>query len=101
MISAHVSFFNFYAASSKFIEGISKCVNIISELGEEIPAHVTADIYANEVEQIQKSLRGKSRQELLSLPKMSDTKKLVSVINAEHFSTSIVQVLNPSLFLFL
>ena len=65
-------------ASSKYDEGISKCIGILTQLGEAIPPDITFELYANEVVQVEQLLSGNSRQELLSLPKMSDPQKLVS-----------------------
>ena len=65
-------------ASSKFEEGISKCIDILCQLGEVIPTNITPDIYAQEVASLEELLQGKTRQDLLSLPKMSETRKLVS-----------------------
>jgi len=53
-------------------------MSILSQLGEVIPTDITADIYADEVAQVKQLLHDKSRQELLSLPMMSETQKLVS-----------------------
>ena len=66
------------SASSKFVEGISKCLSILSQLGEVIPTDVTRNVYAEEIAQVKLLLHGKSRQELLSLPLMSNMHKLVS-----------------------
>merc|ERR1712194_896376 len=75
------------AASSKFIEGITKCLSILSQLGEVIPTEVTGDVYAEEVSQVKTLLHGKSRQELLSLPMMSETQKLAAMQFMNHALT--------------
>lgn len=67
------------SASSKYEEGITKCLEILSLLGTEIPTEITADVHAKEASQVKELLRGKSRQELLSLPMMLDTQNLVRV----------------------
>ena len=67
------------AASSKYEEGIAKCISILSQLGEVIPTDITADVYVDEVAQVRQLLHGKSREELLSLPMMSGTQQLVSL----------------------
>ena len=64
-------------ASSKFDEGISSCVKILSQLGEVIPTDISIELYVNEVAQVKQLLNGKSRQELLSLPSMANPQKLV------------------------
>lgn len=53
-------------------------MSILAQLGEVIPADVTEDIYADEIAQVKVLLHGKSWEELLSLPMMSKTEKLVS-----------------------
>ena len=54
-------------------------MSILSHLGEVIPTDITADVFQDEVAQVKQLLHDKSRQELLSLPMMSQTQKLVSV----------------------
>ena len=53
-------------------------MSILSQLGEVIPTDITAAVYVDEVAHVKQLLHGKSRQELLSLPMMSETRKLVS-----------------------
>ena len=67
------------SASSKYEEGIAKCLEILSLLGTVIPTEITTDVHIHEVAQVKELLRGKSRQELLSLPMMLETQYLVSV----------------------
>jgi hypothetical protein len=69
---------NTQIASSQYSEGISKCITILSQLGEVLPVNITADIYRRELAQVKVLLKDKSRQELLSLPLMSNTQKMVS-----------------------
>ena len=68
------------AASSKYDEGITECLNILAQLGEVIPTDITADVYRDEVIRVKQLLDGKSRTELLSLPLMLETKKLVCFV---------------------
>ena len=58
-------------------------MSILSQLGEVIPTDITAhDVYGNEVAQVKQLMHNKSRQELLSLPLMSETQKLVSAFKS-------------------
>ena len=66
------------SASAKYEEGITKCLEILSVLGTVIPTEITPDIHARELAEVKELLRGKSRQELLSLPVMLETQYLVS-----------------------
>ena len=73
------------------------------QLGESIPSNITTEIYAEEVAQVKNLLNGpnpKSRQDLLSLPKMSDYQKLAAMQFYNHcLSMSFVAepLLNPLL----
>jgi len=71
------------SASSKFEQGITKCLGILNQLGEVIPTEITPEVFAGEVNQVKELLHGKSRQELLSLPIMTEAQKLVSANNCE------------------
>jgi len=83
-LNIHNNLVRALAASSKFDEGIGKCVEIVSQLGEVIPIDLTPDVYVYEVDQVKQLLNGKSRQELLSLPKMSDPQKLAAMQFMNH-----------------
>lgn len=82
-LNIHNNLVRALAASGKFEDGIAKCVHMLSQLDECIPTDITAEVYALEVAQVKQLLHGKSRQELLSLPKMVETQKLVSDCNCE------------------
>ena len=56
-------------------------MSILCQLGEAIPNDVTEYAYADELGEVKLLLNGKSRQGLLSLPKMSKMNKLVSVFD--------------------
>ena len=65
-------------ASAQYNEGIKACAGILSQLGEEIPTEVSAELYATELNGILSFLNGKTREELVTLPMMTDIRKLVS-----------------------
>lgn len=74
------------------------CISILLQLGEIIPTEVTEDIYANEVAEVKRSLKGKNREDLLCLPTMLDTSKLAAMQFLNHALTlSFVfkPILNP------
>lgn len=64
-------------ASAQYDEGIKACAGILSQLGEEIPTDVSAELYATELNDILSFLNGKTREELVTLPMMTDIRKLV------------------------
>lgn len=64
-------------ASAQFDEGIKACAGILSQLGEVIPIDVSAELYATELNGILSFLNGKTREELVTLPMMTDIRKLV------------------------
>jgi len=76
-----------HAASSNFDEGISKCMSILHQLGEVMPTEITAEVYVDEVARVKELLHGKSRQDLLSLPMMSDARKLAAMQFMNHALT--------------
>ncbi|KAL7542862.1 hypothetical protein ACHAXR_012160 [Thalassiosira sp. AJA248-18] len=63
------------SASCKFEAGIASSLSILKELGEDIPSE-PASAYIQEVVQIRKVLAGKTDQEMISLPIMSDPQLL-------------------------
>jgi len=75
------------AASAKFEEGMTKCFSILCQLGDEIPNESTPEIYAEEVSHVKQLLEGKSQQDLLSLPMMSETRKLAAMQFMNHALT--------------
>ena len=58
-------------------DGISTCLSIISQLGEELPTEITPEIYRREAEEVKRLLHGKTKNDLLSLPTMTDSNSLV------------------------
>jgi len=86
------------AASARMEEGIATCVDILSQLGEVLPMKITPAVYAQEVNQVKMLLHGKSRQELFSLPKMSETNKLAAMQFLNHalsMTYQVTPILNP------
>ena len=67
-----------FAASAKLEDGISTCLRILAHLGENIPVNITEDTYRAEVTEVKRLLHGKTKEDLLSLPVMTDKKKMVS-----------------------
>ena len=70
--------------SGRLEEGLTTCVNVLSQLGEIIPIYVTEGIYHDEVNCVKQLLHGKCGQELLSLPIMTDLQKLVNYCRSAH-----------------
>ena len=80
-------------ASGQAREAISKCVSVLAQLGELVPEHVNNNVYAEEVQQVKRSLMGLSEDDLLVLPLMTDVRKSVRVtfefvLNALNFKCS-------------
>eukprot|EP00580_Thalassiosira_gravida_P012547 CAMPEP_0201652466 /NCGR_PEP_ID=MMETSP0493-20130528/44491_1 /ASSEMBLY_ACC=CAM_ASM_000838 /TAXON_ID=420259 /ORGANISM="Thalassiosira gravida, Strain GMp14c1" /LENGTH=707 /DNA_ID=CAMNT_0048128981 /DNA_START=804 /DNA_END=2927 /DNA_ORIENTATION=- len=75
------------AASAKIEEGMTNCFSILCQLGEEIPNESTPEIYAEEVSHVKQLLEGKSQQDLLFLPMMSETRKLAAMQFMNHALT--------------
>ncbi|KAL7539058.1 hypothetical protein ACHAXR_009003, partial [Thalassiosira sp. AJA248-18] len=72
------------AATTKFKEGISTCVFVLSQLGVTIPTDITADVYQDEATQVTQLLAGKSEEELLSLPILIGRKKMAAMQFMNH-----------------
>ena len=77
-------------------EGFDKCVNILFQVGEYIPPTFSEEIYRDEVVLVKKLLKGISRKELLSLPLMTDSRKLAAMQFLNH-ALSLTYICNPSL----
>jgi len=67
-----------HSSTSMFEDGISTCLRIISQLGEEFPTDVTTEVYHREAQEVKRLLHGKTKTDLLSLPTMTDSNSLVS-----------------------
>ena len=89
------------AASGKLEEGLAMCVSVLSQLGEIIPINITEGIYHDEVNNVKRLLHGKSREELLSIPIMTDLQKLVSGCHAAHITCEFSNVVDFYCFTFL
>ena len=72
------------SSSGKNDECINTCVSVLSELGESIPTTITQEIYDEEVAKVREALIGWSRLDLLSLPVMTDIKKLTTMRFLNH-----------------
>ena len=72
------------SSSGKTDECINTCVSVLSELGEPIPTTINQQIYFEEVAKVQEALVGRSRQDLLSLPVMTDINKLTAMRFLNH-----------------
>ncbi len=72
------------SSSGNYHECIKTSVSVLSQLGEFIPAQVTHEIYFEEVTKVRQALIGLSRQDLLSLPVMSDFNKLTAMRFLNH-----------------
>eukprot|EP00984_Skeletonema_dohrnii_P004901 scaffold1730_cov69-Skeletonema_dohrnii-CCMP3373.AAC.4 len=65
-------------------ECINTSVSVLSQLGEFIPTNITQEIYFDEVAKVRQALIGLSRQDLLSLPVMTDFNKLTAMRFLNH-----------------
>ena len=72
------------SSSGKCDECINTSVSVLSQLGEFIPTKITQEIYFDEVVKVRQSLIGLSRQDLLSLPVMTDFNKLTAMRFLNH-----------------
>lgn len=73
-----------FLASGQLDQGIVTCMNVLAQLGEVLPAQITPDIFHSEVARVKSILDGLSNDQLLSLPIMTDTNKLVSRVIFYH-----------------
>ena len=65
------------SASLEYDQGITTVLYILSQLGVVTPEIVDADVVRAEFGQTLMLLQGKSREDLISLPIMSDANELV------------------------
>jgi predicted ATPase len=68
-----------FLASGQLDQGIASCMRVLVQLGEELPAQITSEVFHVEVIRIKTLLEGMTNDQLLSLPIMTDTNKLVSL----------------------
>lgn len=84
------------SSSGKNDECIDTCVSVLSQLGESLPSNITPEIYSEEVAKVKEALAAQTRQDLLSLPIMTDTKKLAAMRFLNHMLI-VTYTSNPSL----
>ena len=84
------------SSSGKNDECIDTCISVLSQLGEFLPSNITPEIYHEEVATVKQALVGQSRQELLSLPVMTDLNKLTAMQFLNHMLI-VTYTSNPSL----
>jgi histidine kinase len=72
------------SSSGNIDECIDTCVSVLSQLGESLPTKVTPEVYFDEVAKVRQSLMGLSRQDLWSLPLMTDLNKLTAMQFLNH-----------------
>jgi len=84
-------------ASAQYDEGIKACAGILSQLGEVIPTDVSAEFYATELNGILSFLNGKTREELVTLPMMTDIRKLVRACTILSMFTSTYDTPSPDI----
>ena len=65
-------------------ECIDTCVSVLIQLGEILPTNVTQEVYFEEVAKVRQALIGLKRQDLLSLPVMTDLNKLTAMRFLNH-----------------
>ena len=70
-----------FLASGQLEQGISTCMSVLAQLGEVIPAQITPEIFHVEVVRIKTIIGGMTNEQLLSLPIMTDSNKLVSEVS--------------------
>mmetsp|Transcript_37175 Transcript_37175/g.83539 ORF Transcript_37175/g.83539 Transcript_37175/m.83539 type:complete len:1332 (+) Transcript_37175:185-4180(+) len=77
-----------HSCTSMVENGISTCLSIISQLGEDFPTEITAEIYHREAQEVKRLLHGKTKNDLLSLPTMTDSNSL----GAMHFLSHLLSL---------
>jgi predicted ATPase len=67
-----------FAAAGQIEEGVATCLQVLAQLGEVIPSTITPGILHTETVRIKTILQGIRNDQLLSLPVITDTQKMVS-----------------------
>lgn len=65
-------------------QGVSTCMRVLAQLGEVVPAQITAEAFHTEAARVKTILSGCSDDHLLSLPIMTDSNKLATMQFLNH-----------------
>ncbi|KAL3800854.1 hypothetical protein HJC23_001691 [Cyclotella cryptica] len=89
----------FLSSSGRMKEVIVKCSSILAQLGEIIPEDMNQEICDEEAERVKEALVPLSEKDLLSLPVLTDQRKMVSIsFNLKIASAYVVKpILTPYL----
>ena len=67
---------------------IEKCRSVVLELGDRFPHEVNESLIREETVRVERLLNGRSEEELISLPKMTDERKVASMQFLNHAITA-------------
>lgn len=65
-------------ASGQLDQGIATCLQVLDQLNEKLPTVITPEVFHAEFTRVKTMLDGMSNDQILSLPTMTDAKKLAS-----------------------
>jgi len=67
---------------------IENCKHVVSELGDDFPDQIDEALFREETRRVEQLLQDKSEAELISLPKMTDERKIASMQFLNHALSS-------------
>jgi tetratricopeptide (TPR) repeat protein len=78
-----------YLRSAGDMKGvIEKCKSVLSQLGDDLPDQVDESLIQEESRRVEQLLKDKSEEELISLPKMTNERKIASMQFLNHAISS-------------
>ena len=82
-----------YLKASGDLRGvIEKCKSVLSQLGDDLPAQVDESLIREETRRVEQLLKDKTEDELISLPKMTNERKVASMQFLNHAISSAYSV---------
>ena len=76
----------FLASQERYAEAVNGLLGVLSRLGEDIPKEVSLEQVTTEVKAAQSMLSGATREKIINLPPMNDTKQITAKFMVSHFT---------------
>lgn len=85
-------------ASGKLKEAFNQCVDVLSQLGQNLPSESSPSIFKESFVEVKALLHEKSIKDIVSLPEMKDERKLVSSCASSRCQSRYCLLTFPSFF---
>ena len=88
MLNTYHTLVRYLKATGDLRGAIEKCKHVVSELGDDFPDQIDEALFREETRRVEQLLKDKSEAELISLPKMTDERKIASMQFLNHALSS-------------